>query len=130
MCYIYAPQPKDAIVRRLDPNQHIDFSLDAVSEVEVVPVPPDNKIDLRLRPWMNVSDQTFYLDFVQVWQHHFAGYRDPNFDLESFYSKNERIRKLFQNISPPDHLSAKQSPPPRKFGTLKRRIRNVLNRYT
>lgn len=101
MCYIYAPQPKDAIVRSLAPDKRIDFSLDAVSEVEVVPVPPDNKIDLRLRPWMNSDDQKFYLDFVQVWQYHFANFNSPGFDLLSIYSENERIRNLFRNISPP-----------------------------
>jgi anaerobic magnesium-protoporphyrin IX monomethyl ester cyclase len=105
MCYIYAPQPKDAIVRGLNPDQQIDFSLDALSNVEVVPVPPDNKVDLRLRPWMGPSDQEFYLDFVQVWQYHFANFQDPNFDLDSIYSRSKRIRNLFRNISPPIHES-------------------------
>ena len=128
MCYIYAPQPKDAIVRRhLAPDQHIDFSLDAVSEVEVVPVPPDNKVDLRLRPWMNSDDQDFYLDFVQVWQYHFANYRDPNFDLDDIYLRNERVRNLFRNISPP-HLSSGGTIPPERFNTLKSRFRHVWDR--
>ena len=123
MCYIYAPQPKDAIVRkRLAPDQHIEYSLEAVSEVEVVPVPPDNKIDLRLRPWMNSDDQTFYLDFVQVWQYHFANYRDPEFDLSSIYSRNERVRNLFANISPPHHTSDDSS--------LHKRLKKIKSRLS
>jgi radical SAM superfamily enzyme YgiQ (UPF0313 family) len=125
MCYIYAPQPKDAIIRkRLDPDQHIEYSLDAVSEVEVVPVPPDNKIDLRLRPWMNSDDQIFYLDFVQVWQYHFANYRNSKFDLTSIYSKNERVRNLFQGISLP-HLSPDDSSLHGRLNKMKSCIRNV-----
>jgi len=127
MCYIYAPQPKDAIVRRrLPPDQHINFSLDAVSEVEVVPVPPDNKVDLRLRPWMTADDQIFYLDFVQVWQYHFANYRNPNFNLSSIYSKNERVRNLFHNISAPHH-SSNVSVFNEKFNTLKSKVHNIWN---
>lgn len=101
MCYIYAPQPKDAIVGRLSQDQRIDFSLDAVAEVEVVPVPPDNKLDLRLRPWLSAADQAFYLDFVQVWQYHFAQRRTPDFDLPSLCARNKRVRDLFAGISPP-----------------------------
>lgn len=127
MCYIYAPQPKDAIVRKyLTPEQHIDFSLDAVSEVEVVPVPPDNKVDLRLRPWMNHDDQIFYLDFVQVWQYHFANYRSPDFNLSNIYSKNRRIRELFHNIDPPSH-SSDVSIFHKRFSKLQSRFRQFFN---
>lgn len=128
MCYIYAPQPKDAIVKRLDPDKHINFSLDALSEVEVVPVPPDNKIDLRLRPWMNSEDQVFYLDFVQVWQYHFANRQDPNFDLSSIFSRNERVRNLFSNISPPD-LSSGVSSLQGALTLLKLRVSHVWDRF-
>lgn len=128
MCYIYAPQPKDAIVRGLRSDQQIDFSLEALSDVEVVPVPPDNKIDLRLRPWMNPDDQTFYLDFVQVWQHHFANLRDPDFNLESIYSRSKRIRNLFRNISPPVH-EEKSSRFTSFFKGLKSRGGKFLGRF-
>ena len=125
MCYIYAPQPKDAIVRkRLKPDQHIEYSLDAVSEVEVVPVPPDNKIDLRLRPWMNAEDQEFYLDFVQVWQYHFANHRAPEFNVAGIYKKNERIRNLFDGIGHPHH-TADDSVIRVKLKKLKSRMGNV-----
>lgn len=125
MCYIYAPQPKDAIVRGLGPDQHIDFSLDALSEVEVVPVPPDNKLDLRLRPWMSSEDQMFYLDLVQVWQYHFANYRDPDFDLSGIYARNAKVRNLFSNISPPKQPSRTSS----HYERLKLRFRNVLDSF-
>lgn len=104
MCYIYAPQPKDAIVRNLGEKNTIEFSLEAMSDVEVVPVPPDNKLDLRLRPWMTLDDQIFYLDFVNVWQYHFAHHRDPDFNLLAIYARNERIRKLFADIPQPRKL--------------------------
>lgn len=128
MCYIYAPQPKDAIVRRrLGPIHNIDFSLDAVSEVEVVPVPPDNKVDLRLRPWMSAEDQSFYLDFVQVWQYHFANFRNPIFDIESIYSKNERIQNLFRDIAPPKH-SLENPGLRQRFKNISSRIHQIWNR--
>lgn len=128
MCYIYAPQPKDAIVRNLGADQHIDFSLDALSNVEVVPVPPDNKIDLRLRPWMKPEDQMFYLDFVQVWQYHFANRVDPNFDLPCIYSRNERVRNLFRNISPPNQTS-RISSLTKNFEMFKLRAHNIWDRF-
>lgn len=112
MCYIYAPQPKDAIVRGINSSQPIDFSLEALSNVEVVPVPPDNKIDLRLRPWMDADNQAFYLDFTQVWQYHFAHYDDPSFNLSDIYSRNKRVERLFRNVSPPAPASHDADVPP------------------
>lgn len=128
MCYIYAPQPKDSIVRNLAPDQHVDFSLDALSNVEVVPVPPDNKVDLRLRPWMKLEDQMFYLDFVQVWQYHFANHVDPTFDLSCIYSRNERVRNLFSNIPPPKQPSGISSLRGR-FKTLKSRACHAFDGF-
>ena len=125
MCYIYAPQPKDAIVRRLGPENKIDFSLDAVSKVEVVPVPPDNRLDLRLRPWMNKEDQTFYLDFVLVWQHYFAGFQTVTFDPQSIFNKNDRIASLFKDISPPKNSSNRFS-----VKSFKAKIYNAWNRFS
>jgi anaerobic magnesium-protoporphyrin IX monomethyl ester cyclase len=127
MCYIYAPQPKDAIVGSLSEGQHIEFSLDAVSEVEVVPVPPDNKIDLRLRPWMTFADKQFYLDLVQVWQYHFAHRDHPSLDLGYIYSRNERVRNLFRNVSLPRYLS-NVSKRRASFTSLKARFRCIMDR--
>lgn len=124
MCYIYAPQPKDAIVAHLGPGRQIDFSLGALSDVEVVPVPPDNKLDLRLRPWMTSGDQAFYLDFVQVWQYHFANHRDPHFDISAMYARNVRVRKLFCDIPPPQPVKV---PITRKLvSSLKLKVGNLL----
>lgn len=126
MCYIYAPQPKDAIVKNyLTSDQHTYFSLDTMSEVEVVPVPPDNRLDLRLRPWMTADDQTFYLDFVQVWQYHFANYRNPNFDLSRIYQKNQRIKDLFHKIKPPQIKPS--SVLKNKLINIKSKALNILN---
>lgn len=125
MCYIYAPQPKDGIVSQLGPDNHIEFTLDALSEVEVVPVPPDNKLDLRLRPWMSNEDRSFYLDFVQVWQYHFAHHEDPGFDLSRIYAGNERVRSLFRNIAPP----CRPARIPGLYERLKLNIRHLLDRF-
>jgi len=88
-------------VRGLAESQRIDFSLDAIANVEVVPVPPDNKLELRLRPWIIPIDRDFYLDLVQVWQHHFGGCDAPGCDLSEIYSNNIRIRTLFKDIPIP-----------------------------
>ena len=122
MCYIYAPQPKDAIVKSLGADHKIEFSIDAMSDVEVVPVPPDNKLDLRLRPWMTKDDQEFYLDFVEVWQYHFANHRNPDFDLTDVYSRNDRVRNLFVNIPPPREFNCSAN----IIGGLKKLKRSAL----
>ncbi len=106
MCYIYAPQPQDMIVNGNGLRGKIDFSLAVVGNVEVIPVFPNNKIELRLRPWMSEEDRTFYLDFVPVWFSHFGMKRDRRLtagQVGEVYARSPRIRRLFEGINLPVH---------------------------
>jgi FkbM family methyltransferase len=105
MCYIYAPQPRDRIINRTDiVDGTVDFSIDSIASIEVVPVLPDDTIDLRLRPWMKPADVPFYLNFVKVWQYHFDRQRfreaHPDFDLAACYARDARVRNMFRDIYP------------------------------
>jgi len=104
MFYLYAPQSGDQIVAEHGWRDKIEFSLDALSTVEMVPVPPDDKIDLRLRPWMDDSDAAFYRALAQVWFYYFSRdfrNRNPAFSPDRFFSRNRRLAALFEGIEAP-----------------------------
>lgn len=102
MCYIYVPQPKDQIISNLPDGGDIDFSLEVTQNAEVIPVPPNQKLDLRLRPWMNEHDKAFYLNLTPVFLAHFARRTLSPEVMElarSVYSRSSRIKALFRDVS-------------------------------
>ena len=106
MYYIYAPQSGDQIIATQGWRDKIEFSLDALSTVEIVPVPPDDTIDLRLRPWMNESDAEFYRALAQLWFYYFGRdfrRKNPEFSPEDFFAKSPRLAPLFEGIDSPEN---------------------------
>ncbi|WP_027388947.1 B12-binding domain-containing radical SAM protein [Chrysiogenes arsenatis] len=102
MFYLYAPQPDDKIIIDTNQKEGIDFSLAVLSRVEVVPVPPTNFIDLRMRPWMTDDDSEFYLALTQLWLYYFTNqfritFKD--FDPQEILSAFPRLKRLFSGLT-------------------------------
>ncbi|WP_265823252.1 B12-binding domain-containing radical SAM protein [Geovibrio ferrireducens] len=97
MFYLYAPQPKDRIVEEYErQGVKLDFAFENMSDVEVVPVPPNDMINLQIRPWMTGDMAEFYKNLAEVWLYHFGSKKNKgNYSLENAYKNHSKIKELF-----------------------------------
>ena len=101
MFYLYAPQPNDLIINSGSNcySDKIDFTFNSLSGVEVIPIPPTDGIDLKLRPWMNAADTDFYKALAMAWLYTFVPqYRRKHSDLnlEQLFANSTRLSNLFK----------------------------------
>ncbi len=109
--YLYAPQSGDEIITMNNYREKIDFSLDALANVEVVPVPPDDVIDLRLRPWMDGVSAAFYRQLALTWLYYFTPdfrMRHPDYSPADSFAENPRLKRLFDGILTPQEVTEKK----------------------
>lgn len=71
--HFYCPQPMDGIVKSyISKNEDIEFSLNDMSELTFLPVPPNDSINLKIRPWMDEGKANYYRKLAEMWVDYFV----------------------------------------------------------
>ena len=99
MFYLYSPQPDDLIISN-DTTKYkdkIEFTLDNLAGVEVIPAPPTDQIDIKIRPWMSEDDASFYKALTVAWLYNFVPHyrqQNQNLDMGKIIKSSARLSRL------------------------------------